>query len=264
MAVEYSSFAGWERNLKLSNGLVEIIITVEVGPRIISYRPAQGRSVFKLAADEAGKSKEENWKIRGGHRLWTAPEDFGNAHSLCYALDNSEVQHAIEGDFAVRVSNRVEGPAKIRREMVVRLAETTPKVTVEHRIIHEGGDPLEVAPWGAFRDGARRLRRVVSTRQSARIRRTICQIAVLSRGHSRISPTRGFGSVGERSACVRPIVRPLRSDYAIRRGGPLTFSATTCLLKLFRSSRERPILTSDRTLRRLLMRIFSNSRLSGH
>lgn len=148
MAVEYSSFAGWEKNLKLSNGLVEIIITVEVGPRIISYRPAQGRSVFKLAADEAGKSKEEDWKIRGGHRLWTAPEDFGKAHSLCYAVDNSEVQHAKEGDFAVRVSNRVEGPAKIRREMVVRLAEKTPKVTVEHRIIHEGGDPLEVAPWG--------------------------------------------------------------------------------------------------------------------
>jgi hypothetical protein len=47
MATEYSSFAGWERNLKLSNDFVEVIITLEVGPRIISYRPVQGRSVFK-------------------------------------------------------------------------------------------------------------------------------------------------------------------------------------------------------------------------
>jgi hypothetical protein len=147
MAVEYSSFAGWERNLKLSNGLVEIIVTVEVGPRVISYRPTQGRSVFKLAADEAGKSKEQDWKIRGGHRLWTAPEDFGHTYSLCYALDNSEADHAIEGEFAVRVSNLIDKPARIRREMVVRLEKTNSKVTVQHRITNEGGSPLEIAPW---------------------------------------------------------------------------------------------------------------------
>jgi hypothetical protein len=148
MSAEYSSFAGWEKNLKLSNSFAEVIITVAIGPRIISYRPAGGRSVFKLVDDEAGKSNEDAWKIRGGHRLWTAPEDFGKNESLCYALDNSEVKHAIEDEFTVRVSNLIEKPAKIRREMVVRLAETSPKVTVEHRIIHEGGGPLEIAPWG--------------------------------------------------------------------------------------------------------------------
>jgi hypothetical protein len=147
MAAEYSSFAGWERNLKLSNDSVEVIITLEVGPRIISYRPVQGRSVFKLVHEEAGKSKEDVWKIRGGHRLWTAPEDFGKEDSLCYALDNSEVEHAIVDDFTVRVSNLIEKPAKIRREMVVRLEKTNPKVTIEHRITNEGGTPLEIAPW---------------------------------------------------------------------------------------------------------------------
>jgi hypothetical protein len=148
MASEYSSFAGWERNLKLSNGFVEIVITLEVGPRIISYRPTEGQSVFKLVADEAGKAGEDAWKIRGGHRLWTAPEDFGKADSLCYALDNSEAEHAIQGEFSVRVSNLIERPARIRREMVVSLEETSPRVTVEHRIIHEGGDSIELAPWG--------------------------------------------------------------------------------------------------------------------
>jgi hypothetical protein len=148
MSAEYSSFADWEKNLKLSNSSAEVIVTVGVGPRIISYRPAEGRSVFKLVSDQAGKSNEADWKIRGGHRLWTAPEDFGKDNSLCYALDNSEVQHAIEDDFTVRVSNLIDGPAKIRREMIIELAEASPKVTIEHRIAHEGGDPLELAPWG--------------------------------------------------------------------------------------------------------------------
>jgi hypothetical protein len=147
MAAEYSSFSGWERNVKLSNGFAEAVITLEVGPRIISYRPLEGRSVFKLVGDQAGKSNEETWKIRGGHRLWTAPEDFGKQGSLCYALDNSEVEHAIEDEFTVRVSNRIDGPTKIRREMVVRLEKTSPKVELEHRISHQGGPPVEVAPW---------------------------------------------------------------------------------------------------------------------
>ena len=147
MAAEYSSFSGWERNLKLSNGFAEAVITLEVGPRIISYRPAEGRSVFKLVGAEAGKANEDMWKIRGGHRLWTAPEDFGKQGSLCYALDNSEVEHVIEDEFTVRVSNRIDGAAKIRREMVVGLERTGPKVEVEHRISHQGGPPVEVAPW---------------------------------------------------------------------------------------------------------------------
>ena len=91
MAAEYSSFAGWERNLRLSNDFVEVIVTLEVGPRIISYRPTQGRSVFKLVREEAGKSKEDTWKIRGGHRLWTAPEDFGEGAALFASMSGTDV-----------------------------------------------------------------------------------------------------------------------------------------------------------------------------
>ena len=87
------------------------------------------------------------WRIRGGHRLWTAPEDFGKEDSLSYALDNSVVEHTIENESTVRVSNLIEKPTKIRREMVVRLEKTSPKVTVEHRIINQGDIPLEIAPW---------------------------------------------------------------------------------------------------------------------
>src|SRR5215475_4357504 len=148
MAAEYIPFGGWNKNLRLSNDSKELIITLEVGPRIISFRPLGGENVFKVLAEQSGKSNERDWKIRGGHRLWTAPEDFGKDDSLCYALDNSEVQHAIEDEFTVRVSNFIEGPAKIRREMTIKLADASPKVTIEHRIIHEGGQALEVSPWG--------------------------------------------------------------------------------------------------------------------
>jgi hypothetical protein len=147
MAVEYLSFAGWERNLKLLNDSVEVIVTLEVGPRIISYRPLKGRNVFKLVEEEMGKSNEEGWKIRGGHRLWIAPEDLGKKDGLTYALDNSAVEHTIEDEFTARVSQVIENPAKICREMIVKLERTGPKVTVEHRITNLSGASLQLAPW---------------------------------------------------------------------------------------------------------------------
>ncbi len=148
MAVEYSSFAGWGTNLKLFNDSVEVMITLEVGPRIISYRPLDGQNVFKLVDEEAGQSNEEGWRIRGGHRLWIAPEDFGQKNGLTYAPDNSPVEHAIDDEFTVRVAQLIESPAaKIRREMVITLERRGPKVTVEHRITHQSGPALELAPW---------------------------------------------------------------------------------------------------------------------
>jgi hypothetical protein len=147
MAAKYSSFAGWEKNLKLFNDSVEIIITLEVGPRIISYRPLKGRSVFKLVDEEAGRSNEEGWRIRGGHRLWVAPEDFGKKDGLTYAPDNSQVEHAIDDEFTVRVSRVIGNPSKIRLDMVVTLERTGPRVTVEHRITNQGGESLDIAAW---------------------------------------------------------------------------------------------------------------------
>ena len=45
-------------------------------PNLISFKPLEGRSALKLVSEEAGKSEEGEWKIRGGHRLWTAPGRF--------------------------------------------------------------------------------------------------------------------------------------------------------------------------------------------
>src|SRR5581483_8622355 len=82
--VELVEYGGWKNNLKIGNGTVELIVTLDVGPRVISYKPAAGANVFHEAANELGKSGEPKWVARGGHRLWTAPEDL----TRTYAPDN--------------------------------------------------------------------------------------------------------------------------------------------------------------------------------
>src|SRR6266576_994262 len=145
MAAEYAPFGGWNKNLRLSNDSVELIITLEVGPRIISFRPLNGKNVFKVVAEQSGKSNESDWKIRGGHRLWTAPEDFDrtiDGQSLTYVIDNSPVEHRIEGEHRARVSHMMNQPEKIHREMIVTLEDSGPRVAVEHYVTNRGNVPL--------------------------------------------------------------------------------------------------------------------------
>src|SRR5262249_61656177 len=73
LTVEKTDYQGWKNNLRLANGDVELIVTLDVGPRIISYRLADGKNVFKEYVRQLGKSGEKDWQIRGGHRAWVGP-----------------------------------------------------------------------------------------------------------------------------------------------------------------------------------------------
>ncbi len=43
VTVEKVEYQGWKNNLRLSNGDVELIVTLDIGPRILSYRLANGK-----------------------------------------------------------------------------------------------------------------------------------------------------------------------------------------------------------------------------
>jgi hypothetical protein len=147
MVTEHFEFAGWTDNLRLANDQVEAVILRAVGPRIISLRPLNGRNVFKVAAEQTGKSREETWQLRGGHRLWTAPEDFGDPNGLTYVLDNFPVDYEIKGDFHVQVTHVMQKPAQIRRDISVQLAANGPRIVVEHALTNQGSSSLSFAPW---------------------------------------------------------------------------------------------------------------------
>src|SRR5262249_54312551 len=80
---------GRKNNTRPSNPDAELVITLDVGPRVISYKLTGGKNVFKEFSDQLGKSGEKDWVARGGHRLWTAPEDL----TRTYAPDNGPVKY---------------------------------------------------------------------------------------------------------------------------------------------------------------------------
>jgi hypothetical protein len=45
--IQTVEYKGWKNNLKLSNGTVELIVTLDLGPRVIRYGNVGGANVFK-------------------------------------------------------------------------------------------------------------------------------------------------------------------------------------------------------------------------
>lgn len=142
--IETVEYKGWQHNLKLSNGYVELVITLDVGPRIMRYGFIGGANVFMEFAEQLGKSGEQTWQMRGGHRLWHAPEDLQRT----YDLDNAPVEWQQRKDGAIRLIQQVEPLTGIQKELDITLDAAGTGVKVIHRLRNTNLWDVELSPWG--------------------------------------------------------------------------------------------------------------------
>jgi hypothetical protein len=140
--METVAFNGWKNNVRLSNGKVELVVTREVGPRIVRFGFIGKRNLFAEIAGQQGGTGEKHWMIRGGHRLWIAPE----AKPLTYELDNAPVQaRAIPG--GVRLTPPVGPISGVQKVLDIHLAPRQNRVTILHRLTNRGRKAISLAPW---------------------------------------------------------------------------------------------------------------------
>ena len=140
--IEKTAYAGWPNCYRLTNGEVELIVTTDVGPRVIRYGFVGGQNMFKEFTAQLGKSGEKAWQPRGGHRVWAAPEIV----PITYALDNGPVQFHVNGD-SIELTQPVEPETGLQKRMIVKLAPSGSKAEVIHRIANTGTKVKQLAPW---------------------------------------------------------------------------------------------------------------------
>ncbi len=138
-----TEYGGWKNNVKLSNGQLELIATLDVGPRIIRFGFVGGPNVLKEFPEQMGSTGESEWKIRGGHRLWHAPE----AKPRTYALDNGPVNLEQHHECCIRLSPPPETENGILKQLDISMGENDNAVVITHRIINTGPWAIELAPW---------------------------------------------------------------------------------------------------------------------
>jgi len=140
--VEKVEYKGWRNCYRISNGEVELIATGDVGPRVIRFGFVGGQNVFKEFTEQLGKSGEEKFQLRGGDRVWKAPED----PVATWAPDNVSVKISVTGNGLIARAP-MEPLTRLRKEIEIRMAERGTDVTVVHRVINESLFPLEYSAW---------------------------------------------------------------------------------------------------------------------
>ena len=135
-------FAGYPC-LKLDNGAVSLWLITANGPRIIGFSLREGRNVLAVIPNVTVPTEGgQTYKLRGGHRLWHAPEDPVRTY---VADDKPPAIEEIER--GVRATQPVEKLTGIEKQMCVTLPDGRPRAVVEHVLTNRGIWPVELAPW---------------------------------------------------------------------------------------------------------------------
>lgn len=134
--IEEIDFNGW-KGLKLSLNPIELIITPEVGGRVISLT-LDGIETFFTLPDLHGKNfslkhphqKEDlGWLHYGGYKTWLAPQDNWNQKLPFFDLDSGPYSYQIK-------QNSVELTSPVCRETGIQLGRTV-TLTDKHQVIVE-------------------------------------------------------------------------------------------------------------------------------
>jgi hypothetical protein len=142
--IEKTTYSHYGNVMKLTNGTVDVMVTIDVGPRLIYYGFSGGTSILgELPDTEVEKTEFGDWHPFGGHRLWAAPE----AKPRSYWPDNSPIKVEKINDSAVKLTPPLETGTNLQKEMTVTLAPSGTEVSVLHTITNKGIWPIELACW---------------------------------------------------------------------------------------------------------------------
>ena len=150
--IEKINYSNYGECVRLSNSIIEAVITLDCGPRIIRFSFI-GKDNFmfedidrvvnnKSEAVEAVFGKGSKWYIYGGHRIWLSPEDM----PLSYYPDNEKV-------ICNKIENGVEIIAPVQRVNEVQyrfeiiMNAEKPKLEINHYVTNTGYNTRNNSIW---------------------------------------------------------------------------------------------------------------------
>jgi hypothetical protein len=139
--MEIVPFGGWDRCARFTLGKLELIVTMDVGPRVIRFGVEGGANALKEYPDQMGKSGGEKYCSYGGHRLWIGPED----PARTMQPDNDAVEHVTGGEWEVFRSK--QDKFHMQKEIAVAIDKKRKAIKLRHRIHNRGAYDVRLAPW---------------------------------------------------------------------------------------------------------------------
>ena len=143
MKIKKIAFQGWKNCMEITNGDFRIVVTTEIGPRIVGAFLGKSANLLYLDKKLLGTSNQSVWTNYGGHRIWHAPED--SVRSYC--PDSRKVLVAELRDGGISFMAPREELTGIVKTINV-YPEGNNSFRIEHQIRNEGLWDIEAAAWG--------------------------------------------------------------------------------------------------------------------
>lgn len=126
--------------IALREGPLEVVVTVQVGPRIVRFtRGGSGNLLADLLAAGLPLADGRQFTFYGGHRLWIAPE----VPAWTYEPDDAAVTVTESAD-AVRFEAAL-GDVPVRK--AIEVGFSAGRVVVGHSLVNVRDRAVDLAPW---------------------------------------------------------------------------------------------------------------------
>jgi hypothetical protein len=140
--VESCNYKGWQDCVKITNDLIEVIATTQIGPRVLRFAFHGDDNIFYEATAQQGLTGGNDWRIYGGHRLWHGPQIGFRPNEP----DNEPITYELLDDGVILTGNREE-KSGMRKQITIRVPSDAADVQVTHRITNQSFWPVELTAW---------------------------------------------------------------------------------------------------------------------
>lgn len=149
---EIESYLDYGKCVSISNGITEALVTIDLGPRIISYGYIGGQNFMCDERDRLGVkcSKEytdffgegRKWENLGGHRIWLSPESYPET----YLPDDRSVRYEITDCGAVFMPYE-DTQVGVAKTLEIKMNPENAEMRVIMGVKNITDKPLEFAIW---------------------------------------------------------------------------------------------------------------------
>jgi hypothetical protein len=139
---EKYNYGGWENCIRLYNDEVELIVTTDVGPRIIRFGFIGGKNMFGEFENQIGKKGGNEYKVYGGTRIWHGPE----ANPRCYFPDNESVKYKYDENSLI-LQQALETTTGMQKEIKISIDSNKNQVSLTYIIHNKNLWDIEFSPW---------------------------------------------------------------------------------------------------------------------
>ncbi len=155
------SYKDYGRVMRVTNGVIEAYVTLDLGPRIIRFGFVDGQNLMNANRDEfeprtdaeyeAYFGKGKKWENFGGHRLWVSPE----AYPKTYSPDDSIVGYEVT-EYGAIFTPKAECENGIQKQIEIKMDKDDANMQVTLRVKNISEKPQEFSVWSlsvAEKDG---------------------------------------------------------------------------------------------------------------